>query len=113
VLGQAAALLHLVHFDEPFGLSVAEAMCCGTPVIAYDRGAMPELIKHGKTGFIVTTIGEAVDAVNNLERIRRADCSEWARSAFSLEKMTRDYLRVYEKILKPEMKWKPELRSET
>ncbi len=74
LLGNAWALLHPINFDEPFGLSVAEAMLCGTPVIAFNRGAMPELIRHEKTGFLVSTIDEAVEAVQQIDQISRAGC---------------------------------------
>jgi glycosyltransferase involved in cell wall biosynthesis len=99
LLGNAFGLLHLIHFDEPFGLSVAEAMCCGTPVIAFNRGSMPELIQDKKTGFLVQSIDEAVDAVRQLESIDRNDCRHWSTSSFSAEKMTGDYIDVYKKIL--------------
>src|SRR5215510_4516817 len=64
VLGGAYALLHLISFDEPFGLSMVEAMACGTPVIAYPRGSVPEIIRHGETGFIVSSIDGAVEALS-------------------------------------------------
>lgn len=99
LLGNAAALLHLIHFNEPFGLSVAEAMCCGTPVIAFNRGAMPELILHEKTGFLVSSKEEAINAVNKLSMVNRKDCREHAMSAFSDERMTDDYINIYKKIL--------------
>lgn len=99
LLGNALGLLHLIHFDEPFGLSVAEAMCCGTPVIAFSRGAMPELIKHEKTGFLVNTIDEAAAAVRQLPFIERNTCHQWASSAFSAQKMADDYIDVYKRIL--------------
>jgi glycosyltransferase involved in cell wall biosynthesis len=99
LLGNALGLLHLIHFDEPFGLSVAEAMCCGTPVIAFNRGAMPELIKHKETGFLVHTIGEAVECVKHLALMDRWSCHQWASSAFSAKKMTDDYIAVYKQIL--------------
>lgn len=99
LLGGARALLHLIHFDEPFGLSVAEAMCCGTPVIAFNRGSMPELILDNKTGFLVNTIEEAADAVTQISSINRYDCRQWSASAFSTEKMTDDYIEVYRRIL--------------
>lgn len=99
LLGNAIALLHLIHFDEPFGLSVAEAMCCGTPVIAFNRGSMQELIQHKKTGFLVNSIAEAVEAVSQLSLISRSDCREWSVGSFSTEKMTDDYMAVYESIL--------------
>ncbi len=99
LLGNALALLHLVLFDEPFGLSVAEAMCCGTPVIAFKRGSMPELILPGKTGYLVNTIEEAQAAVLQIDSINRIDCRQWAVTMFSKERMTEGYLGVYEKIL--------------
>ncbi|RVU00017.1 glycosyltransferase family 4 protein [Mucilaginibacter limnophilus] len=99
LLGKAAALLHPINFDEPFGMSVAEAMLCGTPVIAFNRGSMPELIKHGETGYLVKNIEEAIDAVNQLPNINRADCHKWAASQFSCDKMVGDYLALYKQIL--------------
>src|SRR5205085_7306374 len=78
LLGGAIALLHLINFDEPFGLSVAEAMCCGTPVIAFNRGAMSELILDRQTGFLVDTIDGAVDAIGKVSQINRRKCREWA-----------------------------------
>lgn len=98
-LGQAAALLHLIHFDEPFGLSVAEAMACGTPVIAYARGSMPELIVDGVTGFLVNTEAEAIAAVERLGEIDRAACRAHAIERFSVERMADDYLALYRRIL--------------
>ena len=73
-LGSARALLHLINFDEPFGLSVVEALACGTPVIASNRGSMPELIDHGVTGFLVNSVDEAVDAIGRIGEIDRAAC---------------------------------------
>ncbi len=99
LLGGALALLHPIHFDEPFGLSVAEAMCCGTPVIAYNRGSMAELIQHEKTGFLVQTLEEAIAAIGRLSSISRVACREWAVSRFSKEKMADDYLVLYRQIL--------------
>ena len=99
LLGNAAALLHLISFDEPFGLSVAEAMCCGTPVIAFNRGAMPELIEHEKTGFLVQSTEEAIDAVHKIGSISRKACRDRALRLFSAERMTADYIEVYKKIL--------------
>jgi glycosyltransferase involved in cell wall biosynthesis len=99
LLGKAKALLHPINFNEPFGLSVAEAMLCGTPVIAFNKGAMPELIVHDKTGFLVNNIDEAVEAVSQIPQINRIECYEWANSKFSAEKMTEDYLKLYRQIL--------------
>jgi glycosyltransferase involved in cell wall biosynthesis len=100
LLGGAFALLHPVNFDEPFGLSVAESMFCGTPVIAFNRGSMPELIMHEKSGFLVGSVAEAVESVKNIPLIDRAWCREWAEENFSLEKMAKDYLEVYKEILR-------------
>src|ERR1700712_2971118 len=91
LLGNALALLHPINFNEPFGLSVAEAMLCGTPVIAFNKGAMPELIQHEKTGFLVNTVDEAVEAVRVINTINRKDCHDWADFKFSAEKMVDDY----------------------
>lgn len=99
VLRGASALLHPISFEEPFGLSVAEAMLCGTPVIAYQRGSMPELIKHGKTGFLVKDVEEAIAAVGQLETIDRDACREWAISRFSQERMVKDYISLYHQLL--------------
>jgi len=99
LLGEAYALLHPVSFEEPFGLSVAEAMMCGTPVIAFNLGSMPELIINGKTGFLVNTTEAAADAVANIKSIDREYCREFAESKFSRQKMVESYLEVYKKIL--------------
>ncbi|MCC5942150.1 MAG: glycosyltransferase family 4 protein [Balneolaceae bacterium] len=100
LLGEAYALLHPISFNEPFGLSVAESMMCGTPVIAFNLGSMPELIIDGETGFLVRTIEEAAEAVNNIKSIDRNRCREWAFSKFSKEKMAQAYLETYKLILK-------------
>jgi len=99
LLGKATALLHPINFNEPFGMSVAEAMLCGTPVIAFNKGSMPELIKDKKTGFLVKNVEEAVKAVDRLNSIARLECYNWAVSQFSREKMADDYLKLYRQIL--------------
>jgi len=98
-LGQARALLHLISFDEPFGLSVVEALACGTPVIAFNRGAMPELIDHGVTGFLVETVEEAVQAVAHLGEIDRRACRAAVEARFSVDRMADRYLELYRSIL--------------
>jgi glycosyltransferase involved in cell wall biosynthesis len=98
-LGGARALLHLIGFDEPFGLSVIEAMACGTPVIAYNRGSMPELIEHGVTGFLVDTFDEAVEAIGRIGEIDRAACRRAVEERFTVERMAQRYLELYERIL--------------
>jgi len=99
LLGGAFALLHPISFEEPFGLSVVEAMFCGTPVIAFNRGSMSELILDGKTGFLVNSITEALEAVNNCHGINRKNCREWVASKFSREKMVDGYLEIYQEII--------------
>jgi len=99
LLGEAYALLHPIGFEEPFGLSVAEAMLCGTPVIAFNKGSMPELIIDTKTGFLVNTVEEAAEAVNNINAIDRVYCCKFAASTFSHQKMAEGYLEVYKKVL--------------
>jgi glycosyltransferase involved in cell wall biosynthesis len=102
VLGHALALLHLISFDEPFGLSLIESMACGTPVIAFDRGSMPEIIHDGETGFIVEDIEGAVSAVAAIRTIDRSNCRDDVEKRFTNTRMARDYVRVYQKILKGE-----------
>jgi glycosyltransferase involved in cell wall biosynthesis len=99
VLGGALALLHLISFDEPFGLSLVESMACGTPVIAFDRGSMPEIIHHGKTGYIVDDIEDAINAVAGVTSINRSICRADVENRFSSTRMACDYVRVYQEIL--------------
>lgn len=99
LLGNAVAMLHPISFEEPFGLSVVEAMLCGTPVIAFKKGSMPELIKHGETGFLVENIEEATAAVGEIEGLNRLDCHRHAFQNFSRQRMVADYLEVYQRIL--------------
>jgi len=98
-LGHAKALLHLIGFEEPFGLSVIEAMACGTPVIAYNKGSMPELIEHGVTGFLVDTFEEAVAAIGRIGEIDRRACRRAVEERFTVERMADKYLALYESIL--------------
>lgn len=102
VLGHALALLHLISFDEPFGLSLIESMACGTPVIAFDRGSMPEIIRDGETGYIVDDIEGAINAVATVRTIDRSICRADVERRFTSTRMARDYVRVYEDILNGE-----------
>ncbi|UZO80714.1 glycosyltransferase family 4 protein [Aquimarina sp. ERC-38] len=99
LLGEAKALLHPISFEEPFGLSVLETMMCGTPVIAFARGSMPELIKENVSGFVVHTISEAVDAVKKLNKINPVKCRAYAVQKFSLDQMITSYIAAYQKVL--------------
>jgi glycosyltransferase involved in cell wall biosynthesis len=99
LLGHADALLHLVRFAEPFGLSMVEAMACGTPVVATPLGAVPEVIVDGRTGFLVDTVDEAVAAVGRLDRLERATCRAHVEANFSVDRMVEGYLSVYRSVL--------------
>ncbi|HEX3811257.1 MAG TPA: glycosyltransferase family 4 protein [Mycobacteriales bacterium] len=99
LLGGARALLHLISFAEPFGLSVVEALAAGTPVIATPLGSMPELIRHGHTGFLVSDVAAAVSAVARLDGLDRAGCREEAVTRFSAERMVEDYLSLFRRIV--------------
>ena len=98
-LGSARALLHLIGFEEPFGLSVIEAMACGTPVIAYPKGSMPELIVDGVTGFLVDSIDEAIEAIDRIGEIDRAACRAHVERHFTVERMADGYLSLYRQLL--------------
>ena len=95
-LGGAAALLFPIDWPEPFGLVMIEAMACGTPVIAWPCGSVPEVIDPGRTGFLCRTLEEAVRAVHDLPRLSRRGCRQVFERRFTARRMAQDYLRVYE-----------------
>jgi glycosyltransferase involved in cell wall biosynthesis len=95
-LGGALALLHLIDFDEPFGLSVVEAMACGTPVIAFDRGSMPELIVDGTTGSLVSDVASAAAAIMRVGQLDRRTIRDLAVQRFSSDRMIDAYVGVYQ-----------------
>jgi glycosyltransferase involved in cell wall biosynthesis len=99
LMGNAIALLHPIHFAEPFGLSVVESFACGTPVIAFNKGSMPEVISNRKNGFLVSTIDEAVSAVKNIGLIERSFCRKDAEQRFSSQRMVNDYINAYQMII--------------
>ena len=98
-LGQAYALLFPIDWPEPFGLVMIEAMACGTPVIAYPRGSVPEVLEHGVTGWIVEGIEEAVQAVERVPALSRARCRQVFEEHFLASRMAHDYLRIYRRLL--------------
>ena len=98
VLGGAVALLHLINFDEPFGLSMVEAMACGVPVIGIGRGSVPEVVVDGVTGFVVTDLDTATTAVQRVAELDRLAARKHVEDHFSAERMTDGYLRVYREV---------------
>ena len=99
LLGRARALLHLIRFDEPFGFSVVEAMACGTPVITYSRGSMPEIVHDGENGFLVASLDEAVDAVRASARVDREAVRASVEHRFDSNRMIDDYLTTYRRVI--------------
>jgi glycosyltransferase involved in cell wall biosynthesis len=95
----AACVIMPIQWDEPFGLVMPEAMACGTPVIVFNRGAAPEIVQHGETGFVVDTLDEMVDAVSRTHTIDPAFCRLRAQQRFDAPIMARRYIDIYESIL--------------
>ncbi len=94
-LGNAAGLLFPIDWPEPFGLAMIEAMSCGTPVIAWPHGSVPEIVDHGVTGFVVNTIDDAVSALHHIGQLKREDVRARFDERFAAARMARDYLAVY------------------
>jgi glycosyltransferase involved in cell wall biosynthesis len=103
-LGNASALLFPIDWPEPFGLVMIEAMACGTPVIAFRSGSVPEIIDHGMTGFIVDTVDEAIDAVSRLDKLDRTKVRRGFEERFAVERMAKQYLEIYRNL--------PDIRKE-
>lgn len=99
LLSEAAGLLFPIDWPEPFGLVMIEAMACGTPVIAFNRGSVPEVMQDGVSGFVVETVDQAVEAVKRLPRIDRSGVRSYFEKRFTSECMARGYLRVYRQLL--------------
>ncbi|MCD6232764.1 glycosyltransferase [bacterium] len=105
---KSKALIAPLQWEEPFGLVMAEAQACGTPVIAFDRGSAREIIKDGKTGFVVPSLDKngrknikgLVEAIKKISKIKRKDCREWIEEKFTLKRMVNEYEKVYYKIIK-------------
>jgi glycosyltransferase involved in cell wall biosynthesis len=98
-LGQAYALLFPINWPEPFGLVMIEALACGTPVIAFRHGSVPEVLEDGVTGWIVEGVEEAVQAVGRIASLNRQRCRQVFEERFSARRMTQDYLRLYQRLL--------------
>lgn len=99
LMAGARCFLHPVTWREPFGLTLIEAQACGSPVVAFNKGSIPEIVEHGVTGFVVEDIEEMVDAVSKIETINRAACRERALSRFSAKTMTDGYEAAYLKMM--------------
>jgi glycosyltransferase involved in cell wall biosynthesis len=99
ILGAATCLLHPIAFAEPFGLSVVESMLCGTPVVAYARGSMPELVDEGVTGVLAHGVDSAVAGVKRAVGFDRGACRQTAERRFSADRMVDDYIEVYDSVL--------------
>jgi glycosyltransferase involved in cell wall biosynthesis len=99
LLGGACALLFPIDWPEPFGLVMIEALACGTPVIAWRNGSVPEILENGKTGFVVETVAEAVEAVRKIESLDRLVCRRAFEERFDSVRMARNYVRVYERLI--------------
>jgi glycosyltransferase involved in cell wall biosynthesis len=102
LLSGARCLLAPITWPEPFGLFLVEAMACGTPVVTFNRGSAPEVVKHGETGFIVDTLAGMVEAVQRVDRISPRHCRQHVEQRFDVPRMVEDYLRAYEQVLETE-----------
>jgi len=103
LMQKAKCFLMTINWEEPFGLVMAEAMSCGTPVIGFNRGSVPELIKHGKTGFVVPKnkgLSGLKKALNDIDKIKPENCRKWIENNFSLEVMVKNYEKLYEQTIK-------------
>jgi glycosyltransferase involved in cell wall biosynthesis len=97
--GRARAVLAPLLWDEPFGLVLAEAQACGTPVLTFNRGAAPEIVVHGRTGFVTDDMDGMMAALSLLDEINPAECRSWVSERFSGKRMAERYLEIYEGIL--------------
>ena len=104
LLEDAFAMLFPIDWREPFGIVTIEALACGTPIIAFNHGSVPEIIEPGKTGYIVESVSEAVTALQKTDKISRNDCRQSFENRFSATIMAKKYVQLYEKLLHPEKK---------
>ena len=103
-LAKARAFIFPLQWDEPFGLTIIESLATGTPVIALSRGSLPELVDHGKTGFLCENMEQMCQAVKNINTIKPADCREKVERFFTIEKMVDGYEKAYHNVIKQHLK---------
>ncbi len=99
LMSRAMAFLHPVVFREPFGLTLIEAMATGCPVVAFNRGSIPEIVKTGETGFVVEDVEGMVDALSNIEAIDRKKCRQHVLDNFTARKMADGYEKIYHRLI--------------
>ena len=99
LLGGACALLFPIDWPEPFGMVMIEAMACGTPIVAFRRGSVPEILVDGRTGFVCDSVDEAVAAVERLSEVPRREVRRVFEERFTAERMVRDYVAIYQRLL--------------
>jgi glycosyltransferase involved in cell wall biosynthesis len=99
-LGNAYALLFPIDWPEPFGLVMIEAMACGTPIIAHERGSVPEVMEHGVTGFVVRDVDDAMKAVRRVAEVDRDGCRQVFKKRFTASRMADNYMEVYERMVR-------------
>jgi glycosyltransferase involved in cell wall biosynthesis len=109
LLRDALALLFPIDWREPFGMVLIESFACGTPVIAYNHGSVSEIITHGKTGYVVEDIEQAVKALKQINQISRDECRTSFENRFTATTMAKNYLRLYDKLVNPNKKELPEM----
>lgn len=102
LFARARCLLAPITWDEPFGLYMAEAMACGTPVVVFDRGSGPEVVRHGVTGYVVNTVAEMAEAVRLVPQIDPKNCRDHVVRNFDVPRMVDDYLSAYQRVLEAE-----------
>lgn len=100
LMSKALCMLHPINWREPFGLTLIEAMACGCPVIGFNRGSVAEIVKDGKTGYVVEDTEEMIQAVKNIEKIKRENCRNYVLKNFNVQKMTDGYEEIYLSIIK-------------
>jgi len=101
LLGKAAAMIVPIEWEEPFGIVFAEALACGTPVISCPRGALPEIVRHGQDGYLVTSVEEACEAIAALPNINRHDCRQRVEQHFSAPVIVNHYEQLYRSLIQP------------